>query len=157
MTAVLGRAELTSQPLSTVWTLSRDDQLVCVGRRRDLRHPHRIEFQDGRIWEIERLTFDSIALIADGVQLAVATRTDPRGRWQIAGPTFSFDLHPQSVMRHRWTLSVGGQPVATIRGGLMSFNRMSIDTTLPVPLEALWLAWAAMVHAWRAAGGPERS
>lgn len=157
MTSVVGRAELTSQPLSTAWTLFREGQLVCVGRRADLRHPHRIEFQDGRVWEIERLTFDTLALVEDGTQLAVATRTDPRGRWQIAGKTFSFDLKPDSIIRHRWSLIVGGQPVATLRGGLLTFNRIAIDTSLPVPLEGLWLAWAVMVHAWRAVGGPEES
>lgn len=155
MTAVLGRAELNSQPLSTIWTLSREGELVCVGKRGDLRHPHRIEFQDGRVWEIRRLTFDSIAIVEDGVQLAVASRTGPRGRWQIAGRTFSFDLEPQSVLRHRWLLEVGGQTVATIRGGVLSFNRIAVHTSLPVPLEGLWLAWAAVVHAWRAVGAPE--
>lgn len=155
MTSVLGHAELTSSPLSTVWTLHGDDELICIGRRSDLRRPHRIEFEDGRVWELERSSFDTISLVEDGVQLAVATRTDPRGRWQIAGPTFSFDLQPQSVLRHRWLLIVGGQTIATLRGGLLSFNTISVDTALPLPLEGLWLAWAAMVHPWRAVGGPE--
>lgn len=109
------------------------------------------------MWEIRRLSFDRLSLVEDGVLLAAATRTSPLGRWQIAGRTFSFDLKPDSIIRHRWLLIVGGQTVATLRGGALTFNHISIDTSLPVPLEGLWLAWAVMVHAWRAVGGPEES
>lgn len=153
--AVVGTAELSSPTFSSEWTLFREDELVCRGHRSDLRHPHVVEFDDGRQWRIERRNFDTIELTQDGVVLATATRTDPRGRWQIAGRTFSFDLRPESILRRRWLLIVGGQTVAVLRGGLLSFNRIAIDAALPVPLEGLWLAWAAIVHAWRAVGGPE--
>ncbi len=155
MNGLVGTAQLTSTLFSPVWTLSRQGEVLCTGRRSDLRHPHTVRFSDGRTWTIERRSFDLVQVVENNTVLASATRLDVRGAWEISSQTFAFELRPRSFLRHRWDLIVGGQPIATLRGGLLTFNRMAVDATLPVPLEGLWLAWTVAVHTWRAVGGPD--
>ena len=54
----------------------------------------------------------------------------------------------------RWQLTVGGTSVAQITGSLVSYNRVSVDAPLGIPILVLALAWHAVARPWEAAAAP---
>ena len=93
-----------------------------------------------------------IRLVADDSIIATADRLDFFGRrWELHGNRFSYQLESESMVRRHWTIGPIGSPFATLRGGLLSFNTMTLDSGLAIPLEAVVLAWQAIVRPWEAA------
>ncbi len=119
-----------------------------------------IELVDGRTWMLTPDGWGRIRLVEGRRVIATGERTDVLGRhWELHSDRFAYQLESSSMIRRRWTIGPIGSPFAELRGGRLSFNRMVIESGLPLPFEAVALAWQAVVRPWEAAaaglGPPE--
>jgi len=147
-----GRGEMRSAFLSRDWELRKDGGLIAVARRQVWRRTSEVELSDGRHWLISPAGWGTVELTERDDVLARGQRLTWIGRaWDLSGESFAYELRAQSMALRKWTIELGGGPVAHLHGGIASFNRVRIETNLPVPLEAIMLSWHIIVRAWEAA------
>jgi hypothetical protein len=147
-----GSGEMRSAFLSRDWELRKDGGLIAVGRRQVWRRTSEIELSDGRHWLIRPAGWGTVELTERDDVLARGERLNWIGRaWDLSGESFAYELRAQSMALRKWTIELGGGPVAHLNGGVASFNRLRIEANLPVPLEAIMLSWHIIVRAWEAA------
>ena len=147
-----GSGEMRSAFLSRDWELRKDGGLIAVGRRQVWRRTSEVELTDGRQWLISPAGWGTVELTERDDVLARGQRLNWVGRaWDLSGESFAYELRAQSMALRKWTIELGGGPVAHLHGGIASFNRLRIETNLPVPLEAIMLSWHIIVRAWEAA------
>ena len=147
-----GTGEMRSPLFSRAWELRKDGGLVAVGRRFVWRRTSEIELNDGRHWLISPAEWGVVELRERDELLARAERENWLGRaWELTGESFGYELVAQSMALRKWSIELGGGPVARLDGGVASFNRLRIEANLPVPLEAVMLSWHIIVRAWEAA------
>jgi len=147
-----GTGDMRSTLFSRAWELRKDGALIAVASRRVWRRTSEIELSDGRQWLISPSGWGIVELTARDEVLAKAERANWLGRaWDLTGESFGYDLRAQSMALRKWTIELGGGPVARLDGGVASFNRLRIEANLPVPLEAVMLSWHIIVRAWEAA------
>ena len=147
-----GSGEMRSAFLSRDWELRKDGGLIAVGRRQVWRRTSEVELTDGRQWLISPAGWGTVELTERDNVLARGQRLNWVGRaWDLSGESFAYELRAQSMALRKWTIELGGGPVAHLHGGIASFNRLRIETNLPVPLEAIMLSWHIIVRAWEAA------
>jgi hypothetical protein len=95
-----------------------------------------------------------VALDRSGEELARITRTSWFGRrWEITSQRWAYELVSDPRPR-RWHITVGGASVAQITGSLVSYNRVTVEAPLGVPLLVVALAWHAIARPWEAAAAP---
>ena len=146
-----GSGEMRSPLFSRAWELRKDGGLIAVGRRYVWRRTSEIELNDGRHWLISPDGWGMVALTERDEILARGERQTWLGRvWDLRGESFGYELRARSMALRRWSIELGGGPVAHLDGGVASFNRLRIEANLPVPLEAVMLSWHIIVRAWEA-------
>jgi len=152
---VYGAAELRSPLMSSRWRLIHNGNEVATLRRIGRLHISRIYLPDGDeavLTPYEHSTI--VALDKAGGELARITRTSWLGRrWEIASKRWAYDLVSDPRPR-RWHFTVGGTSVANVTGSLISYNRVSIDAPLGIPVLVVALAWHAIARPWEAAAAP---
>jgi len=147
-----GSGEMRSTLFSRAWELRKEGALLAVGRRHVWRRTSEIELNDGRHWLISPNGWGIVDLTERDEVLARGERLNWIGRaWDLTGESFGYELRAQSMAQRKWSIQLGGGPVARLEGGVASFNRVRIEANLPVPLEAVMLSWHIIVRAWEAA------
>ena len=150
-----GTARLVSPLMSSRWQLLVDDNVVAEMQRSGRLHISRIQVSNG---EEAVLTPHEqsvvVALDSEGNELARITRRSWLGRrWEIESKRWAYELisHPRP---RRWHVAVGGTAVAQIEGSLVSYNRVSVDAPMGVPILVVSLAWHVIARPWEAAAAP---
>lgn len=107
---------------------------------------------DGRQWLIRPAGWGAVELVEGDLLLARAERRTWLGRvWDLTGESFGYELRARSMALRRWSIELGGGTIATLTGGLASFNRLKVEAGIPIPLETVMLSWHVIVRAWEAA------
>jgi hypothetical protein len=149
---VTGPIQARSPLFSRVWTFTGPSGPIGQATRSVIGRSSAIALPDGTRWSIKPAGWGHLVLTENGEEVGEATREGVSGRnWRVSGQSFSYDLGVDSMIRRRWQLGPVGSPIATLHGGMMSFNTMRIETGLPIPFEAIVLAWHPIVRAWEAA------
>ena len=154
-TTVYGQGQLRSSLGSNRWRLLANDDEIAQLRRLGRLHISRIQLPSG---EEATLAPDErsvvVALDRNGNELARITRTSWFGRrWEITSQKWAYELVSDPRPR-RWHIAVGGTSVAQITGSIVSYNRVTIDAPLGVPLLVVALAWQVIARPWEAAAAP---
>ena len=148
----IGTITIASPWFSRIWRFRDTSGTIAQATRSVARRMSRIELPDGRVWMVIPDGWGRFTLMEGTQVLGRAERQDILGRhWQVQGDRFSYQLESESMVRRRWTLGPIGSPFAEVRGGRLSFNKMVVESGLPIPTEAVVLAWQAVVRPWEAA------
>jgi len=149
---VTGPIHARSPLFSRVWQFTGPSGPLGEATRSVRRRSSTITLIDGTEWTVLPQAWGHLVLVQAGQRIGDATRESRSGRiWRVSGQSFSYELGVESMLRRRWQLGPSGSPIATIHGGAISFNTIRVETGLPVPLEAIMLAWHPIVRAWEAA------
>jgi hypothetical protein len=152
--SILGHAELRSLPLSTQWTLVAGDRELAKLRRFPRQHTSSVKLADGTVWNLVPTGWGVVRAMHGSEEVSRITRRSWWGRrWSIESIGFAVDLVSRPLPR-RWSMTVGGQPIAEIAGSLFSYNRVSLDASLNVPVSAVVLAWQVIARPWEQAAHP---
>jgi hypothetical protein len=154
-TIVYGQGQLRSPLGSNRWRLFANDDELALLRRQGRLHISRVLLPSG---EEATLAPDERSAVAaldeNGNELARITRTSWFGRrWEITSQKWAYELVSDPRPR-RWHVTVGGTSVAQMTGSLFSYNRVTIDAPLGVPLLVVALAWHVIARPWEAAAAP---
>lgn len=151
---VLGSARFDSHMFSNVWVLSNAEGKIARIRRIPSRHLSHGVLDDLPV-EIRPDGWGTVVIEDDAHnELGRIERRSWWGRkWEISGRGFSAELVSDLIPR-RWTILLGSQPIGTIAGSPVSYNRLRIDTDLAVPAWALLLIWQVIARPWEAAASP---
>lgn len=149
---ILGEAQFTSRFLSNRWELISGDVIGTF-----VRLPSR-HLSQGRTGgapiEMRPEGWGTVVFFEEGRELGRIVRRSWWGRrWEISGSGFGCDLVSEPRPR-RWTMRIGGHPLATISGTPWSYNRLTIRTDVSVPAWALALTWQVVARPWEAAAEP---
>ena len=152
---IRGEAHLLSPWFSNEWRIENQGIDIARLRRFPRLHVTAAQLPDGTEWTLEPDGFAVVkAVDAHGIEVGRITRRSWWGRrWDVTGPGFSYELVSHPVPR-RWTVEVGGSPVADIKGSLVSYNTVTIDAPLSLPTVAAVLAWHVIARPWEAAAAP---
>lgn len=143
---------IASPWFSRVWRFSDNDGTVAQATRNVAQRTSQIVLSDGRRWLLAPDGWGRIRLLEGKSVLATGDRSDFLGRtWELHSDRFAYQLESVSMIRRHWTIGPIGTPFADLRGGLLSFNSMTLTSGLPIPFEAVALAWQAIVRPWEAA------
>lgn len=152
--SILGHAELRSLPLSTEWKLLAGGQELAKLRRFPRRHLSSVQLLDGTVWTLAPDSWGVVVAREGAEEVARITRQSWWGRrWAIESVGFAVNLVSRPRPR-RWSFTVGDQPIAEIAGSLFSYNKVSIDAELNVPVSAVVLAWQVIARPWEQAAHP---
>ena len=152
---VYGTAHLNSPFMSSRWRLVDSHGEQAQLRRLGRLHISRVSLPNG---EEAVLTPHAqsvvVALDSDGTELARITRTSWFGRsWDITSKRWAYELKSDPRPR-RWQIMVGGTSVAQISGSLVSYNKVTVEAPLGVPILVAALAWHVIARPWEAAAAP---
>ncbi len=152
---ITGSARLRSAMFSNSWQLASAGQILATMRRYPRQFVTEVATIDGDRWLLEPDGEGVVNLVSsDNPRLASITRRSLVGRrWDIASQSFAYQLisHPRP---RRWHITVGGTPLAEISGSLVSYNTVTIESNLGVPLAAVVLAWNVIARPWEVAARP---
>lgn len=153
---MLHGASLMQSPwFSNRWRLLSEGRHIADLERHPRLHTSIASFDDGTEWALEPHGWGVVRIVdRDRTELARVERRSWVGRrWGLLSPAWAFDL--VSVVRpRRWTIDVGGVPVAGLRGSLVSYNAVHIDCIIALPVGAAMLAWHVVARPWEAAAAP---
>ncbi|MCJ7724855.1 MAG: hypothetical protein MUP76_00495 [Acidimicrobiia bacterium] len=74
-------------------------------------------------------------------------------RWDLISPTFGYTITSDPLPR-RWTIRVGNEPVGRLSGGLLSYNRLTVQADVAVSVLPLVMSWHVLARPWEAAAAP---
>lgn len=153
---LLGTAELLSPAFSNEWTLIQDGVELAAIRRHPRVFVSTVRLDDGTRWVLEPAGRGVVRAVEDESEIARAVRRSWIGRrWDLVGTGFAYELASLPMPRS-WIIAVGGSQVASISGRLLSYNRVTFEGLLSVPLVAVLLAWQVVARPWEAAAEPGR-
>jgi hypothetical protein len=145
---------MRSRFLSNEWRLVHNEVVVARVRRHARLHVSTVMLDDDTVWILEPDGWGVVRALEEGEPIARIVRRSWLGRrWEVSGLGFAFDLVSRPAPR-RWHITVGDAPVARISGSLISYNRLTIDSDLTIPVVAVLLAWHVVVRPWEAAAEP---
>ncbi len=151
---ILGHAELRSLPISPEWTLTVDGAEIAKMRRFPRQRLSSVRMSDGSVWTVLPSGWGVVRAMEEDEEIARITRRSWFGRrWDIETIGFAVELVSRPAPR-RWSMTVGGQPIAEIAGSLLSYNRIDFDAMLNVPVVAVVLAWQVIARPWEQAAHP---
>lgn len=154
-TLIRGEAQLVSPWFSNQWSLFNHGIEIARLRRFPRLHVSAVQLRDGTEWTLEPDGYAVVkALEGEGNEVGRITRRSWWGRsWDITGTGFAYELISNPKPR-RWEIGVGGSPLATIQGSLVSYNSVTVDAPLSLPTVAAVLAWHVIARPWEAAAAP---
>lgn len=148
----IGLVTIESPWFSRVWHFTANSGKVADATRSVHNRTSRIALTDGRTWQVVPDGWGRIRILEGDHIVATAERNDMLGRtWDLQSDRFVYQLKSESMLRRRWSIGPIGSPFATLTGGMLSFNKMTLDSGLPIPFEAVILSWQAIVRPWEAA------
>ncbi len=151
---LVGHAEMRSLAFSSEWRLIQGDDELAVVRRFARQHMSSVRLTDGTVWTIAPQGWGTVLAAEGGVPFARIVRRSWLGRrWEISTIGFATDLLSRPAPR-RWRMAIGGESIAELAGSALSYNRLSIDALIGVPVAALVLAWQVLARPWEAAAYP---
>lgn len=150
-----GSAEFTSPLFSDVWTFRVEDQVRASAVRHPRRHYSEVSLLDGTVWILQPEAWGVVQALEDDVPFARATRQGWSGRqWELGGVGFSYLLRNRSLVRRRWSVDLGNEPISRLSGRPFSYNRLRVETDIPLPLVVILLAWHVVCRSWEASAHP---
>lgn len=150
---VLGGVRFRSAPLSTVWTLETPTAIVARFQRYPSLHLSRGVIESDPV-EIRPQGWGTVVVYQGDHELGRIVRRSWLGRrWEVAGQSFAAELVSEPLPR-RWTLRIGGHPIAAVAGTAWSYNRLRVHADVSVPVWALALVWHVVVRPWELAAEP---
>lgn len=150
---LLGRVSFESGFMSDTWRLVSSQGRIGVFRRFPSLHMSRGRVGDVDV-EIRPQGWGTVVYLEEGREVGRIVRRSWLGRlWELSGTGFGCDLVSEPMPR-RWTLRIGGHPIAHIAGTALSYNRLRISADVSVPAWALALVWHVVVRPWEAAAEP---
>jgi len=151
---VQGAATLRSPWFSNRWELFAGGERLAVLERHPRDRTSSVYLGDGARWRLVPSGWGVVRLLEEGRESARIIRRSWWGRrWDITAVTWAYQLVSDPMPR-RWHFAVGHQPVARLSGSPISYNRLTIDADLGLPLEAAVLAWQVVARPWEAAAHP---
>lgn len=151
---LLGRVVFESAFLSDEWRMSSPSRgRIGAFRRYPSLHLSR-GVVEGVPAELRPQGWGTVVYLEDGREVGRIVRRSWLGRrWELAGTGFGCDLVSEPIPR-RWTLRIGGHPIAAVSGTAWSYNRLRVSADVSVPVWALALVWHVVVRPWEAAAEP---
>lgn len=150
---VLGNVRFRSAPLSTVWALETAQGTVARLQRYPSLHLSRGTIGRDQV-EIRPQGWGTVVILDRDRELGRIVRRSWLGRrWDLEGADFACELVSEPLPR-RWTMRIGGHPIAAVAGTAWSYNRLRVHTDVSVPVWALALAWHVVVRPWELAAEP---
>ncbi len=151
---LLGRVQFESGFMSDTWRMSSPSQgKVGTFRRYPSLHLSRGVVAGVPI-EIKPEGWGTVVYLEAGVETGRIVRRSWTGRrWDLIGSGFGCELVSEPLPR-RWTLRIGGHPIAALAGTPLSYNRLRANVDVSVPAWALALVWHVVVRPWEAAAEP---
>ena len=152
---VTGEITLESPWFSSQWRMAQGDRELARIRRLGRLYVSDVQLADGSEWLIEPAGPGIVrAVESPGVEIGRVERRSWIGRrWDLSSQQFAYELISDPTPR-RWFISIGGAPVAQIRGSLVSYNTVTVSTSIGVPLVAVLLTWHVIARPWEAAAEP---
>ncbi|MEE8332193.1 MAG: hypothetical protein V3R84_10530 [Acidimicrobiia bacterium] len=152
--SILGHAELRSLPISPIWTLTSGGRELAKLRRFPRQHISSVKLADDTVWTLVPSGWGVVRAMDGDTEIARITRRSWWGRrWEIESVGFAVGLVSRARPR-RWSMTIGGQPIAEVRGSAFSYNRVYFDASLNIPVSAVVLAWQVIARPWEQAAHP---
>ncbi len=152
-TTLTGEIRFRSGLFSNDWTMTADGTTVARLRRIPSRHVSMAVLGDGTRLELRPEGWGTVVADGDNHNARVIRESWWGRRWSVVGLGFAYELTSDPLPR-RWTLRVGGHPVARIAGTWWSYNRITVQADVGVPIHALILSWHVLARPWEAAAAP---
>ena len=150
---LLGRILFESGFMSDEWRLTSSQGRIGAFRRYPSLHMSR-GIVGGVPVELKPSGWGTVVYLEDGVEVGrIVRRTWLGRRWELIGNGFGCDLVREPLPR-RWTMRIGGHPIAHIAGTAFSYNRLRISADVSVPAWAVSLVWHVVARPWEAAAEP---
>jgi hypothetical protein len=150
---LIGTHHFHSRLFSNFWILVRDDEVVARIRRIPSIHVSRVTFPDGGKLELVPAGWGAVVAEGDAEEARIDRESWWGRSWRVSGKGFSYDLTSDHLPR-RWTLRVGGHPVARLAGTMWSYNRLVVEPDFSLPVHAVLLSWHVLARPWEAAAAP---
>jgi hypothetical protein len=151
---LVGPHTFRSGLFSNDWMLfDRDGKEVVRVRRIPSRHTSHVTFPDGETLELRPEGWGTVVAVGDQEGAHIERESWWGGRWGVSGKGFDYELTSDHLPR-RWTLRVGGHPVARFAGTLWSYNRVAIEPDFALPVHAVLLSWHVLARPWEATAAP---
>ena len=150
-----GLCHFESSLFSNIWRLFDQNGDLAGLRRIPSRHMSMLVLPDRSSFEMRPHGWGTVVMESDqGDEVARIERRSWWGRtWEISGTGFACDLVSDPLPR-RWSLRFGTEPVASLRGTAWSYNRLTVDSHVAIPVTSLALAWHVLARPWEAAAAP---
>jgi hypothetical protein len=152
-TTVTGDIRFKSRPFSNVWLMTGYDGVIARLRRIPSTHTSLATLSDGTKLELHPEGWGTVVAAGDNQGAKIVRESWWGRRWAVTGTGFSYDLTSDPMPR-RWTLRIGGHPVARVAGTMWSYNRIIVQADVAVPIHALILSWHVLARPWEAAAAP---
>jgi len=151
---VVGQIRFESAAFSNRWRLMRSNETLAEMRRDPTRHISTGVLADGKRFELTPNGWGTVEMTLEGNPLARIDRQSWWGRrWEISGTGFAADLTSDPMPRH-WTFRIGGEPIGRLAGTMFSYNRLTVNADVSIPLHAIILAWHVLARPWEHAAAP---
>ena len=152
---IFGTCRFESHLFSNVWHLTQGDRELAGLRRMPSRHVSMLVLPDGSTFELRPNGWGTVVVESEHAEeVARIERRSWWGRsWEISGTGFACLLVSDPWPR-RWSLRFGSEPVARLRGTPWSYNRLTVDSHVAIPVTSLALAWHVLARPWEAAAAP---
>ena len=151
---LVGPHRFRSGLFSNNWRLyDRDGVEVARARRMPSRHISQVRFADGGTLELRPEGWGTVLAVGDQEGARIDRESWWGGHWRVSGKGFEYQLTSDPLPR-RWTLRVGGHPVARFAGTLWSYNRVAVEPDFALPVHAVLLSWHVLARPWEAMAAP---
>ena len=151
---VSGECTFTSSPFSNRWFLWWKGERLAELTRNSRQHTSSVTLADGTEILLQPEGWGTVVAREDDKEWGRIVRRSWWGRrWDLVSPTFGYALTSDLMPRH-WTLRVGNEPVGHLSGGILSYNRLTIQIDVAVPVLPLVMSWHVLARPWEAASAP---
>lgn len=152
---LVGDFELTSPWFSNQWQLVQHGNQLAQIERLGRVYVSVVTLPDGSRWALAPHGQGVVRVVdTNGDEFARVTRRSWAGRrWDLTSMIYHYELVSDRRPR-AWTISIGGSPVATFRGSLVSYNNVRGSSMVAVPMSTVLLAWHVIARPWEAAAEP---
>lgn len=149
-----GVCRFESALLSNRWRLVQGREVLAELQRVPSRHISLLRLPDRTLIELRPSGWGTVIAYRGDEEVGRVTRRSWWGRrWELAGPGFACALTSDPLPR-RWSLRYGNEPVGSLAGALLSYNRLDVHTHIAIPVASLALAWHVLARPWEAAAAP---
>ena len=152
---ITGTLQLESPWFSNRWLVIQGDRELARVQRHGRLYVSDVMLADGTSWLIEPTGSGVVSAIEEsGKEFARIERRSWLGRrWDVTSQQFAYELVSDPRPR-QWHFTVGGATAADLSGSLVSYNTVTVDAAIGMPLVAVLLGWHVIARPWEAAAEP---